>query len=72
LPQTARRLFGTRLKALREKRGLSQEEFGARAGYSRSYVSQVEDGYYSISLDAIVAFANVLKVRPADLLKGIS
>jgi transcriptional regulator with XRE-family HTH domain len=38
----------------------------------RSYVSQVENGHYSASLDAIIAFANVLKVVPADLLKGIS
>jgi len=43
----------------------SQEEFAARAGYSRSYVSQVENGHYSASLDAIIAFANVLKVVPA-------
>jgi transcriptional regulator with XRE-family HTH domain len=53
------------------KRGLSQEEFAARTGYSRSYVSQVENGHYSASLDAIIAFANVLKVVPADLLKDI-
>jgi transcriptional regulator with XRE-family HTH domain len=72
LPQTARSLFGNRIKSLRQKRGLSQEEFAARAGYSRSYVSQVENGHYSVSLDAIIAFANVLKVVPADLLKEIS
>jgi transcriptional regulator with XRE-family HTH domain len=36
---------------------------------SRSYVSQVENGHYSASLDAIIAFANVLKVVPSDLLK---
>jgi transcriptional regulator with XRE-family HTH domain len=72
LPQTVRSLFGKRIKLLREKRGLSQEEFAARAGYSRSYVSQIENGHYSISLEAIVAFANVLEVLPAALLKGIS
>jgi hypothetical protein len=33
---------------------------------------QVENGHYSASLDAIVAFANVLRVVPAELLKGIS
>ncbi|HKW17573.1 MAG TPA: helix-turn-helix transcriptional regulator [Terriglobales bacterium] len=72
MAQTARSLFGNRIKNLREKRELTQEEFAARAGYTRSYVSLVENGHYSTSLDAIVAFANVLKVRPADLLKGIS
>jgi transcriptional regulator with XRE-family HTH domain len=71
LPQIARRLFGNRIKSLRLKRGLSQEEFAARTGYSRSYVSQVENGHYSASLDAIIVFANVLKVVPADLLKDI-
>jgi len=71
LAQTPRSLFGNRIKLLREKRGLTQEEFAARAGYTRSYISQVENGRYSVSLDAIVAFANVLKVLPADLLKSI-
>jgi transcriptional regulator with XRE-family HTH domain len=72
LAQTARRLFGNRIKSLREKRGLTQEEFAARTGYTRAYVSQVENGHYSVSLDAIIAFANVLQVPPAALLKGIS
>jgi transcriptional regulator with XRE-family HTH domain len=51
---------------------LSQEEFAARAGYTRSYVSLVENGHHAASLDAIVAFAGVFKVEPAELLRGIS
>jgi hypothetical protein len=39
---------------------------------SKMLRSQVENGHYSASRDAIVAFANVLKVIPSDLLKGIS
>jgi transcriptional regulator with XRE-family HTH domain len=72
LRQTPRGLFGTRLKSLRLKRGLSQEEFAHLTGYSRSYVSLVENARYSASLDAIVAFANVLKVKPTELLRGIT
>ena len=70
--QTPRGLFGQRIMSLRLKRGLSQEEFAAKAGYSRSYVSLVENGHYAASLDAIVTFANVLEVKPAELLRGIS
>jgi transcriptional regulator with XRE-family HTH domain len=51
---------------------LSQEEFAAQAGYARGYISQVENGHYAASLDAIVVFADVLKVDPAKLLRGIS
>jgi transcriptional regulator with XRE-family HTH domain len=72
LHQTARSLFGNRLKSLRLKRGLSQEEFAAKTGYSRSYVSLVENGRYSVSLDAIVSFANVLGIKPIELLRGIT
>jgi transcriptional regulator with XRE-family HTH domain len=51
---------------------MSQDEFAARTGYSRSYISLVENGRYSVSLDAIVSFANLLKVKPMELLRGIT
>jgi transcriptional regulator with XRE-family HTH domain len=71
LAKTARGLFGQRVKSLREKLGLSQEEFAARTGYTRAYVSLIENGRNSISLDAIIAFADVLKVTASYLLRGL-
>jgi transcriptional regulator with XRE-family HTH domain len=46
-------------------------EFAHLTGYSRSYISLVENARYSASLDAIVTFANVLKVRPTELIRDI-
>jgi transcriptional regulator with XRE-family HTH domain len=39
-----RRLFGVRLYLLRNRLGLSQEEFSARCGMTKSYVSRIEGG----------------------------
>ena len=56
----------------------SQEE-GRKAGINGSdcpktkpdATQSVENARYSPSLDAIVTFANVLKVKPTELLRGI-
>jgi len=67
----ARSLFAKKLRSLRLKHGLSQEELAERARCSRNYVSIVENGHKAASLDAIVRFARALKVRPADLMEDI-
>ena len=36
---------GKRVKALRKKRGLSQEQLGAMIGFSQSKISKIENGY---------------------------
>lgn len=36
--------LGRRLKELRTKHGLTQEEFGAIAGFSQKYYQQIESG----------------------------
>ena len=37
-------LIGKRVKALRKRKGLSQEQLGAMVGFSQSKISKIENG----------------------------
>ena len=52
-----RKKFGKRLRALREERGWSQEEFADRAGLHRTYVSAVERGVKNPTVSVIAKIA---------------
>ena len=63
--------FGLRLRELRVRAGLSQEELAYRADLDRTYVSSCERGKRNVSLDSIVAFAAALQIQAAELLVDI-
>ena len=59
------------MRAIRQKRGLSQEKLAELAGLHRNYTGILERGRSNPTLVAIVALARALKVRPASLLPDI-
>jgi transcriptional regulator with XRE-family HTH domain len=63
-----REVFARNLRRLRRERGLSQEALAAEAGIDRTYISALERGLYSASVDMIERLANVLSVAPHVLL----
>lgn len=63
--------FGRRLKELRNDRGVTQEEFAARSGLNRTYLSDVERGVRNISLYNIEVIAKTLAVSLAELMDGL-
>ena len=65
---TPDRGFGRALRAARVARGLSQEALAFEAGYDRSYISLLEHGRYSASLNTVFRLARALAVRPSALL----
>ena len=67
-----RKRFGERIRTLRKQAGLSQEELAAACGLHRTYIGAVERGERNLSLLNIVQLAHALRVKPADLLEGIS
>jgi DNA-binding XRE family transcriptional regulator len=60
-------MFGKRVRALRLKLGITQEELAHRAHLHRNYVSLLERGRRGITLDTILELARVLGVKPAKL-----
>ncbi|MCH2340207.1 helix-turn-helix domain-containing protein [Pseudomonas sp. NPDC047963] len=58
--------FGTALRLLRKKRGLTQEDFDAVTG--RTYLSALERGLKSPTLEKVNELASVLGVHPLSLL----
>jgi transcriptional regulator with XRE-family HTH domain len=71
-----REVFAQNLRHFRRQRGLSQEALAAEAGIDRTYVSALERGVYSATVDMIEKLATVLSVSPHSLLlhprEGIS
>ena len=61
-----RNQFGNALRAVRKARGLSQETFGIQS--SRTYVSTLERGLKSPTLNKIDELAEVMGVHPITLL----
>lgn len=60
-------LFGLRIKELRLKAHISQEELSFCCGLSKNYISDVERGTRNISLKAISKLAYGLHVEIKDL-----
>lgn len=52
--------IGTRIKALREKNGMSQKNLSYTADLDRSYIASVENGQRNISIINIEKISNAL------------
>ncbi len=63
-----REVLATNLKRLRLAAGLSQEELAHRADIDRTYVSSLERGRYSASIDMLERLSAALDIEPSELL----
>ena len=66
-----RKSFGRRLRKLRTDKVMSQESLATKAGLHRTYIGAVERGEQSISIDNMQKLARALKIKLADLVKGL-
>jgi transcriptional regulator with XRE-family HTH domain len=62
-------VFGTTLRRLRLRRGLSQRALAELAGMARSYEAGIEQGVRNLGLKNIVRLAHALNVKPGALFK---
>jgi len=60
--------FGRRVRQLRKRRGLSQEDLSLESGLDRTFVSHVERGARNASILSILKLAKALRLRPSKLL----
>jgi transcriptional regulator with XRE-family HTH domain len=62
--------FGRVLRKVRQNRLLSQDELGAKSGYHRTYIGQLERGEKSPSLRTIFNLAATLETTPSALVRA--
>jgi transcriptional regulator with XRE-family HTH domain len=60
-------LRGAVLKKARQKAGLTQEQLSFRAGLSRPYISQLERGLKSPTVDTLFPICDALNEPAADI-----
>jgi len=63
-----RKELGKRILALRNKKGLTQEELAERSGLSNTYIAMLETGKRTPSLDALFKMGDALNVGIIDML----
>lgn len=59
--------IGKRIRDIRKKRGLSQEDFAAAAQLGRSYAGRVERGEQNISIQSLIQIALTLEVEVGEI-----
>jgi transcriptional regulator with XRE-family HTH domain len=59
--------FGSCVRTLRNRTGLSQVEFGEMCGFYQTYLSRIETGQANPTLNAIEVIANALGMSVFDL-----
>ena len=64
-----RALVGDNVRRTRKLRGMTQEQFAERSGFSQQYLSSLENGKRNPSVITLYEIAVALGVRPADLLR---
>jgi transcriptional regulator with XRE-family HTH domain len=66
-PEAIYRVFGRRLRELREKKGVAQEELATLSGLTRSSIANIESGKQRVLLHQLLRFAQTLRVNLAEL-----
>ena len=68
--QKHRRLLGESVRAARKETGFSQEKLAEKANLSTVFISRIERGVESPSVDNLLKIAKALGVRVSDLVAG--
>ena len=68
--QKHRRLLGETLRGKRKDAGFSQEKLAERADLSTVFISRIERGIESPTVDNLLKVAKALRVQVRDLVDG--
>ena len=66
-----RKLVGKNVKRIREKKGLTQEQFADLSGFSQQYISSLEQGRRNPTIITIYELSAALDVSHVDLVRPI-
>lgn len=62
-----KRAVGKRIKAVRQRNGLTQDQLAEQVGLSSKYISGIERGVENPTMDILIRVAKVLGIEPYDL-----
>jgi transcriptional regulator with XRE-family HTH domain len=62
-----KRAVGKRIKIVRQRNGLTQDQLAEQVGLSPKYISGIERGVENPTMDILLRVAKILGVEPYDL-----
>ncbi len=62
------REFGTHLRVLREKAGMSQQELADTAEISKLTIQRIENAKYSVTIDTLISISLALQIPMKKLM----
>lgn len=63
-------VIGKRIKKIREKQGYTQEKVAETLGVSSAYISKIERGKTSLSIETLASICECLETSPIFVLTG--
>jgi transcriptional regulator with XRE-family HTH domain len=66
--QDVQKAVGMRIKAIRAKKGLTQDQLAELAGLNRVHLYRIETGQQSMTLRTLKIIADALDVKMRDLI----
>lgn len=70
-PDRSLKILGERIRKIRKRLNLSQEELAFRTGIDRSYMGGIERGQYNVTFSKLCTIAQVLKKDLGNLTRGL-
>lgn len=64
-----RKVVGGNVRAVRQARGMTQEQLAEKSGFSQQYISDLERGRRNPTIVSLYELAQALKSTPIDLLQ---
>jgi len=65
-----RRAFARNVRQFRRQKGMTQNELATAAGLGRCFVSQIERGRFSATLETVAALSAALGICPTLLIRA--
>ena len=69
--QDIQKQIGDTIRAIRLKKGWSQDLFADKSGLNRAHVGEIERGESNVTIQTLKIIADTLDVRIVDLVKGL-
>ena len=69
--QAIQKRVGANIRAMRRKKGWSQDLFADKSGLHRAHIGEIERGESNVTLQTLKIIADTLGVRIVDLVRGL-